>query len=198
MSVTLKSLKSRRSDSDWATSATPADTCSFKIYSSVSRNFESSYHILDELIDHMDLANNKQSPCQQSQHANNLWLHLIHASCVQTFTCRLKLLGLLAKMIKRVYYHHCDNDEGSSSSSDLDLTLPIDLFALKPLKSLHYTLETYYKLDRNLSRALYELFYFAEKLAIKFRVEKEFVARLRDKQVNYNIYLLIFGILKAT
>lgn len=155
-----------RGDSDWT-----SDACAFKVFASVTRNFDSAYHVLDELVGYMPL-----------DEIGPIWSQLVHASCVQSFTNRLKLLSLLVKIIRRVY-----DQEQAPSSPPL-----IDLFALRPLKSLHYTLELYYKLDRNLSRALYEIFYFGEKLAIKWRVEREYVARMRDKQVSLlnRIYLL--------
>ena len=69
--------------------------------------------------------------------------------------------------------------------------LEIDLFALKPLKSLQYNLlEASTSVnanasssvdDKNLQRALYELFFFAERLSIKFSMGDEYKARMKDQ-----------------
>jgi hypothetical protein len=145
----------RRDESDWS-----YDSCSFKIYSSVSKNFQSAYYLLDELIDQLNI--------EKFPHLNDLWNNLIKISCAQVFTRRLKLLNLLIKIMHRVEEYNMEQ-------------MCINLFALKPLKSLQYTLEMTSKEDRNLSRALFELFFFAEKLTIKWCIQNEYRAQMKDK-----------------
>ncbi len=145
----------RRDESDWT-----FDSCSFKIYSSVSKNFQSAYYLLDELIDQLNI--------KTFQYINDLWNYLIKISCAQVFNKRLKLLSLLIKIMLRV--ESCDMDKSC-----------INIFALKPLKNLQFTLEMSSKEDRNLSRALFELFFFAEKLAIKWLIQNEYRAQMKDK-----------------
>ncbi|CAF0766591.1 unnamed protein product [Brachionus calyciflorus] len=147
-----KILKWKFCRTDWST-----ESCSFKIYTTLSKNFESAYHILDEII----------SQCSKLD-LNDLWSSLIKICCVQAFTKRLKILSLLIKIIRKVY----QNSETKNC---------INLFELRPLKNLHYTLEFSNKDDKNFSRALYELFFFAEKLAIKWSIQCEYVARMKDK-----------------
>lgn len=53
---------------------------------------------------------------------------------------------------------------------------------LKPLKNLQVMLETPNKEDRKLSTALFELFFYAEKLAIKWSIQHEYRARLKDRE----------------
>ena len=145
-------------------SSSDLNSCSFKIFSTLSKNFESAYYLLDEVIEQLDVAS-------KSTHfalLDELWLNLIRIACAQSFTKRLKVLGLLIKIVNKV---------SRESLSDR-----INLNALKPLKNLHYTLETTAKEDRNLSRALYELFFFAEKLAIQWSRQKEFWAHMRDHE----------------
>jgi hypothetical protein len=145
----------RRDESDWTT-----DVCSFKIYSTFSKNFESAYYLLDELISQLDF--------NQYSALNELWGSLIKIACVQSFGKRLKILSLLIKIMHRI-----NIDNGAK--------MCINLYALKPLKSLQYSLESSNKEDRNLCRALFELFFFAEKLAIKWSVQKEYRAQMKDK-----------------
>ena len=145
----------RRDESDWTT-----DVCSFKIYSTFSKNFESAYYLLDELISQLDF--------NQYSALNELWGSLIKIACVQSFGKRLKILSLLIKIMHRI-----NVDNGAK--------MCINLYALKPLKSLQYSLESSNKEDRNLCRALFELFFFAEKLAIKWSVQKEYRAQMKDK-----------------
>ena len=145
----------RRDESDWT-----FDSCSFKIYSSVSKNFQSAYYLLDELIDQLNITNFQQ--------LNELWNYLIKISCAQVFNKRLKLLSLLIKIMHKVESNNMEK-------------MCVNLFALKPLKNLQFTLEMTSKEDRNLSRALFELFFFAEKLAIKWSIQIEYKAQMKDK-----------------
>jgi len=138
-----------------------ADSCSFKIYSSVSRNFTSAFYLLDELVD--QLAINK------FQRLNEIWNYLIKVACAQVFNRRLKVLSLLIKIMQKV------------ENNDMDKSV-VNIFSLKPLKSLQVTLELPNRDDRNLSRALYEVFYFAEKLAVKWTIQDEYKARLKDRK----------------
>lgn len=145
----------RHDESDWQ-----FESCSFKIYSCVSKNFHSAYYLLDELIDQLDI--------KSFQQLNELWNYLIKISCAQVFNKRLKLLNLLIKIMHKV--NECSMDK-----------MCVNLFALKPLKNLEYTLEMTSKEDRNLSRALFELFFFAEKLANKWQIQNEYRAQMKDK-----------------
>ena len=138
-----------------------SDACSFKIYSSLSKNFASAYFLLDELIDQLAI--------YKFQRLSEIWNYLIKISSAQAFGRRLKVFGLLIKIMNKV------NDNNMDKTS-------ISLFALKPLKNLQVMLETPNKEDRKLSRALYELFFFAEKLAIKWSIQREYKARLKDKE----------------
>lgn len=151
----LKWKFTRRDKSDWT-----VDTCSFKIFTTFSKNFESAYYLLNELID--------QNSSNKLLDLNHLWTHLIKICCVQSFSKRLKVLSLLIKIIQKVF-------NGNESK------LCINLFDLKPLKNLQYKLEEN-MLDRNFSRAFYELFFFAEKLAIKWSIQTEYVAKMRDRE----------------
>ena len=145
----------RRDESDWT-----IDTCSFKVYSSVSKNFSSAFYLLDELIDQLSI--------KKFQQLNDIWLYLIKVSCAQVFSKRLKIFSLLVKLMQKVDAQNLDRN-------------CINIFALKPLKNLQITLECPNKDDRNLSRALYELFFFSEKLAIKWCIQHEYKARMKDK-----------------
>jgi len=138
-----------------------ANSCSFKIYSAVSRNFTSAFYLLDELID--------QFTINKLQRMNEVWQYLIKVACAQVFNRRLKVFSLLIKIMQRV------EENGVDKSF-------INIFALKPLKSLQVTCELQNKDDRNLSRALYEVFYFAEKLAVKWSIQDEYKARLKDRE----------------
>ena len=89
--------------------------------------------------------------------------------CAQVFTRRLKLVGLLIKIMRRLLL------------SPQPKVPRVDLFKLKPLKSMHYTLDTQYRADRQLARALSELFFFAERLAIEWSLERAFAAHMREK-----------------
>ena len=142
---------------------TGLDTCSFKIYQSVSKNFLSAFYLVDELIDQLSI--------KKFQRLNEVWSYLVKVSCAQVFNYRLKAFSLLIKIVQKVL------DE-----PDLDKRC-INLFGLKPLKSLQISLESpANKNDRDLLRALYDLFFFAEKLAIKWDIGREYQARLRSKE----------------
>ena len=145
----------RREESDWTT-----DSCSFKIYSCVSKNLDSAFYLLDELIDQIDV--------KKFQPLSQIWSYLIKISCAQVFNKRLKIFSLLIKILQKIY------------SSDLDKSC-INIYALKPLKSLQYNLETFNREDRNLSRALFELFFFVEKLTIKWSIQLEYKAMMKDR-----------------
>jgi hypothetical protein len=149
--------KFNRRDDDLVT-----DTCSFKIYSTFSKNFESAYYLLDELIDQLNLT--------KYTGLNDLWMCLVKIGCVQSFCKRLKVFSLLIKIM-----HKIDLNNGAKFC--------INLHALKPLKNLQYYLQnsTSYNNSRNLCRALFELFFFAEKLAIKWNLQREYRAHMRDK-----------------
>jgi len=69
-----------------------------------------------------------------------------------------------------------DKDDGEKSC--------INLQALKPLKNLQYYLQNSpsHNNSLNLCRALFELFFFAEKLAIKWGIQREYRAHMRDKE----------------
>jgi hypothetical protein len=150
--------KFNRRDDDFVT-----DSCSFKIYSTFSKNFESAYYLLDELIDQLNLTNYTG--------LNELWTCLVRIGCVQTFGKRLKIFSLLIKIMYKI-----DLEGGEKSC--------INLHALKPLKNLQYYLQnsSSHNNSRNLCRALFELFFFAEKLAIKWEMQKEYRAHMRDKE----------------
>ena len=156
----LKWKFTRRDDED------VVDTCSFKIYSTFSKNFESAYYLLDELIEQLNLANYTS--------LNDLWLCLVRIGCVQSFGKRLKIFSLLIKIMHKIDME----DTGESTRA-----CAINLYALKPLKNLQYHLQnsTSQSNSRNLCRALFELFFFAEKLAIKWGVQREYRAHMRDK-----------------
>lgn len=146
---------------------------SFKIYSTVSKNFESAFHLLEELIDQLDLENN----LSHRSVLNKLWTSLIKICCVQSFDKRLKVLSLLIKTVSKV----------TQISKPLDDSPIINLNALRPLKSLQHTVEATAVSgnsgeDRNLSRALFELFFFAEKLACQWHKQREYLAHMKDKQ----------------
>lgn len=139
------------------------DTCSFKIYQSVSKNFPSAFYLVDELIDQLSI--------KKFQRLNEIWSYLIKVSCAQVFNYRLKVFSLLIKILHKVL------DE-----PDMDKKC-INLFNLKPLKSLQVSLESpTNKDDRNLLRALYDLFFVADKLAIKWSIEREYQARLKSRE----------------
>lgn len=138
------------------------DTCSFKIYQSVSKNFPSAFYLVDELIDQLSI--------KKFQRLNEIWSYLIKVSCAQVFNYRLKVFSLLIKILQKVL------DE-----PDMDKKC-INIFNLKPLKSLQASLESpTNKDDRNLLRALYDLFFVADKLAIKWSIEEEYQARLKSR-----------------
>lgn len=136
------------------------ERCSFKIFTTLSKNFESAFNILEEII--------SQAKCDQLN-LNDIWCSLIKICCLQAFNKRLKVLGLLIKIIQKVYEapdcEHC-----------------INIFEIKPLRNLHITVETYNTEDKNFTRALYELFFFAEKLAIKWSIQNEYWIKLKDKE----------------
>jgi hypothetical protein len=137
---------------------------SFKIYSTTSKNFDSSYHILHELIENHLLKFN-------SNELNEIWTNLIHLCAMQAFAKRLKILNLLVMILKNLL----TIEEMNSIS--------IDLNALKPLKCLQYTLASVQRKNyHNLSRAMYELFLHAEKLSRKWATETEFAAHMRPRE----------------
>ena len=150
-----------------------AESCSMRIYSSITKNFSSAYYVLDELISQMNECQFRCLPI------NDIWNNLIKIACVQVFWKRLKVISLLIKIMTVVEKYH-DKDR-----------LEVDLFALKPLKNLQYNLleasanntsNTSSSVDdKNLQRALYELFFFAERLSIKFSMQGEYRARMKDQ-----------------
>jgi hypothetical protein len=71
----------------------------FSIYSIITKNFESVYVFLNELIDQLDNDNHLTS---KSFNINdNLWIKLIDIACKQTFINQLKIVNLLIKIIKK-------------------------------------------------------------------------------------------------
>jgi hypothetical protein len=167
---TLKwKFTSRKSKND--KSEATSDQHSFKIFSIFSKNFESAYYLLEELIEQLDM-----SARAHTQLVTDLWLSLIKICCAQSFAKRLKILNLLVKIINKV------TSESLKSNACESLNGCISLNALKPLKSLHYALETTGREDRNLSRALYELFFFAEKLAVQWRRQTEYLAHMKVRE----------------
>jgi hypothetical protein len=166
----LKWKFSRGNESEWTDSgaaSTTADQFSFKIYSIFSRNFDSAYYLLEELIEQLDVST--KGPLAL---LDELWLSLIKICCAQSFTKRLKILNLLVRIIKKVM----DNEANGDTRACLNFS------ALKPLKNLHYALERTGREDRNLSRALYELFFFAEKLAIQWSKQVEYTAHMKVRE----------------
>ena len=136
------------------------ESCSFKIFTILSKNFEPAYNILDEIISQVD--------CVQLN-LNELWCSLIKICSVQSFNRRLKVLSLLIKICQKVYQ--------ASGCSRI-----IDIFEIKSIRNLHLMVQTYNTEDKNFSRALYELFFFVEKLAIKWSIQNEYLAKMQNKE----------------
>ena len=89
------------------------------------------------------------------------------------------MFSLLIKIMQKLI----DANHNNNNIDIMDKTYIINIFALKPLKNLHTTCELLpNREDRNLSRALYELFYFAEKLAQKWSIQDEYRARMKDRE----------------
>lgn len=84
------------------------DACSFKIYSSFSKNFASAYFLLDELIDQLAI--------HKFQKLNEIWNYLIKISCAQVFGKRLKVFGILIKILNKVNENNMAQTLKESSS----------------------------------------------------------------------------------
>ena len=103
---------------------------------------------------------------------NELWLQLVKIACLMHVNKRLKIIHLLIKIIEHVL----------QSTSQTYPVNYLNLFALKPLRSLLCSLASYKEGGNTDSlRALYELFFYAEKLVIKWSICNEYKAKLKSK-----------------
>jgi hypothetical protein len=101
---------------------------------------------------------------------NELWTLLIRNFCIQTFDKRLKVLSLINKFLFKL------------AKSETIKESCIDLYLLKTIKSFHITLETMRQENKPLDRALFEMFHLAEKLSIKWSIQRQFRAKLKENE----------------
>jgi len=135
---------------------------SFKFYSSNAKNFDLCSFWLNEVIDRLDLS--------VLNNLNEFWMLLIKNFCVQTFDKRLKVLRLINKLLFKL-----ERSETVKESC-------VDLYLLKPLKSFHVTLESLKLENKPLNRALFEMFHLAEKLSIKWSIQRQFRAQMKENE----------------
>ena len=139
------------------------EKCTFRIYSCTTQTFDSAFILLSEIF-----ANKSMNDLP----LNDLWLQLVKISCLMTYTKRLKIIHLLIKIIEHVL----------QSPTETYSINYLNLFALKPLRSLLCSLASYKEgSDTDSLRALYELFFYAEKLVFKWSICNEYNARLKSK-----------------
>jgi hypothetical protein len=157
---------------------------SFHLYTFKTNGFNTSYFIINELFSQY-----KETIFNKADHLNKLWSSLIDLTCLLTDTKRIKLINLLIQIVDYV--------DGANNPVDIH----IDIFKLKPLRYLLHTLEEYKQYDKNLLRALYDLFFKIEKLVIRLNMQHEYHAKLKTKQqlldTFFNVAANVFLIQKA-
>ena len=138
------------------------NSCSFRIFSCSSQTFDSSFFILSEIFTQQAM---KELPL------NELWMNLVKTACIMTHSKRLKIIHLLLRILEHI----------QSANDNCYPVGYVNIFALRPLRFLLYSLASYEDNDTDSIRALYELFFYAEKLCIKWNLMDEYTARLKDK-----------------
>jgi len=139
------------------------EKCTFRIYSCTTQTFDSAFILLSEIF---------STKSMHDLPLNELWLQLVKISCLMTYSKRLKIINLLIKIIEHIL----------QSTTEIYPVNYLNLFALKPLRSLLCSLASSKESgDTDSLRALYELFFYAEKLVLKWSICNEYNAKLKSK-----------------